>query len=165
MSSTELEPARSHGRMRWAWPEPGHRIGRYRLEHLLGAGAMGVVYSAFDTALRREVAIKLVHPHRCTSPEARRRFVREAEMLARVEHPNVVTIYDVGSDADRQYFVMEKVEALDLREWLAQRPRPLEQIVACFLDIARGTLRGVVSMLVPSLAAKAPASAEDPPGR
>lgn len=138
LSDTELASTRSHGRMRWAWPEPGCLIGRYRLERLLGAGAMGVVYAARDTTLRREVALKLVHPHRCTSAEARLRFVREAELLARVEHPNVVAIYDVGSDADRQYFVMEKVEAQGLRQWLSVRPRRLDEIVACFRDIARG---------------------------
>ncbi len=117
-SQTEAEPASHEPSESWVWPEPGARLGRYRLQAQLGRGAMGVVYAAHDDQLDRDVALKLIHPHRCTAASARRRFALEAEMLARVTHPNVVEIHDFGSDGARQFFVMEKVDASTLDRWL-----------------------------------------------
>src|SRR5687767_12657407 len=78
-------------------------VGRYKLERVLGAGAMGVVYRAWDPQLRRLVAVKVVRPER-SSDIARARMLREARALARITHPNVVAVHDVG-DHDGDVFV------------------------------------------------------------
>ena len=85
-------------------------IGKYRLRRSLGTGAQGVVYLAYDPDLGREVALKALHPHLATD-EVLERFVREARILAQVDHPNIATVYDVGRDRQTglYYFAMEHV--------------------------------------------------------
>ncbi|HEX2923719.1 MAG TPA: protein kinase, partial [Chloroflexota bacterium] len=83
---------------------------RYRLVAPLGEGGMAVVYEANDLLLDRKVAVKLLRPQYATDPAFLARFQREAKAAARLSHPNVVAIYDVGSDGDTQYIVMELVE-------------------------------------------------------
>jgi len=72
------------------------RLGRFVILERLGHGGMGVVYSAYDPNLHRRVALKLLQPHRGSSPMAENRLLREAQALARLSHPNVVPVYDVG---------------------------------------------------------------------
>ena len=74
----------------------GVTIGRYVILGELGAGGMGVVYAAYDPELDRKIAIKLVQPHADATGTARTRLYREAQALAKLAHPNVVTVYDVG---------------------------------------------------------------------
>ena len=85
-------------------------IGKYQIRRSLGAGAQGVVYLAYDPDLDREVALKALHPHLATG-EVFARFVQEARILARVDHPNLATVYDVGMDRETglNYFAMERV--------------------------------------------------------
>ncbi|MCH9683275.1 MAG: serine/threonine-protein kinase, partial [Deltaproteobacteria bacterium] len=137
-SNTEVDPAQLDIAESWASPQPGDRLGRYRVQAQLGRGAMGVVYAAEDEELQRNVALKIIHPHRCTAASARRRFTMEAEMLARVTHPNVVGIYDFGSDGARQFFVMERIDASTLQQWLRSRTRSHAEIIECFRSVARG---------------------------
>src|SRR5688572_19379649 len=77
---------------------PGTKIGRYVIEKQLGAGGMGVVYAAVDTELRRRVAVKLIRSDRAGDPtsQGRARLLREAQTLAQLSHPNVVTVFDIG---------------------------------------------------------------------
>jgi serine/threonine protein kinase/tetratricopeptide (TPR) repeat protein len=114
------------------WPEiPG-----YEVEAELGKGAFGRVYRAFDPRFQRRVALKVVP---VDSPEARLRIEREAQALARLSHPHVVQVYDKGPAGEHGYFLaLEYVDGTDLQEWLAQRPRPLPQILAKLLEIAEG---------------------------
>jgi serine/threonine-protein kinase len=94
--------------------------GKYRLEAELGRGGMGIVYSARHTLSQRRVALKLLDPELQSSEEMRQRFLREAEALGRIEHPNVVTVLDVGTSATSSYLVMELLRGEPLRTYLAR---------------------------------------------
>ena len=92
----------------------GTVLGRYHLIELLGAGGMGVVYRARDERLQRDVAIKVLPPTVVSDEGARRRFRREALALAKLSHPNIATVYDVGEEADtaaehREFEVLERI--------------------------------------------------------
>ena len=114
----ELAPAPSE-----PWTDPTE-VGRYRVLAPIAQGGMGVVYRAFDPELARPVALKLLRPEKVvgqSSLELRRRFLqREAQALARVSHPNVIAVHDVGIWNGQVFVAMELVEGLTLREWLTQ---------------------------------------------
>jgi tetratricopeptide (TPR) repeat protein len=115
----------------------GACVGRYVLIAAIGAGSMGVVYSAFDPELHREVALKLVRTQE--DPEERNaRVLREARAMARLSHPNVITVYDVGPFQDEIFVAMELVRGSTLRAWLAQTPRDTRSILAMYLQAGRG---------------------------
>ena len=95
------------------------QLGRLRIDGSLGRGAMGAILSAFDPVLDRHVAVKSLH----AAHDDRDQLLREARMLAKLNHANVVSIYDVVEDADGLYLVMERVDGGDLRAWLAQPRR------------------------------------------
>ncbi|MEZ4380891.1 MAG: serine/threonine-protein kinase [Nannocystaceae bacterium] len=101
-------------------PGAGGRIGRYMLLRRLGAGGMGEVFLAYDDELDRRVAIKILHPGR-GGGAASQRLLREAQALARLNHPNVVHVHEVGAVDGRVFVVMEYVEGDDLRAWLKER--------------------------------------------
>ena len=114
------------------------KVGRYRLLQSLGSGAMGVVFSALDTELQRNVAIKLLTGE--PDDDQRRRLQREAQAMARVVHPNVVGVYDVGESDGELYVAMELVTGVTLRAWLeaGASTRPWREIVTVFVAAARG---------------------------
>jgi len=115
---------------------PGARVGRYEVVAPIGAGGMGVVLKANDPELGREVAIKVVRPRHATD-DGRARLLREARALARLRHPAVVPIYDVGTIGDQVFVVMPFVSGGTLGAWL-QQPRSADEIVDRFLAAARG---------------------------
>jgi serine/threonine-protein kinase len=94
------------------------RIGRYRIIERIGRGAMGVVYRAQDQVMGREVALKVLMTDLEDDPDIRTRFHREAEAAARLSHPNIITIFDVGEDNDRLFIVMELLRGSTLRAYL-----------------------------------------------
>jgi len=105
-------------------PYPRMIAGRYRFDRRLGRGGMGVVYEAFDTELKRQVAVKVIRPDLMSSADAIARFRREARIAARLAHPSVVSVYDFGvADDDRAYLVMERLKGRSLREELRERGR------------------------------------------
>ncbi len=110
------------------------QLGRYHLLEMVGAGGMGVVWGAWDPELERRVAIKLV---KATMPAARDRIQLEGQALAKLSHPNVVTVYDVGVVDDQVYIVMEWVRGQNLRAYGA-RPRSLREIVAIYRAAGEG---------------------------
>jgi serine/threonine protein kinase len=114
--------------------------GRYRIEGAIGAGAMGVVYSARDLQLDRKVALKLLRPDAPgVAPERQRALVlAEARALARLAHPNVLAVHDVGEDGERLFMAMEFVEGGTLSAWLRERPRPLAAVLDAFIQAGRG---------------------------
>nr|MCH9681875.1 serine/threonine protein kinase [Deltaproteobacteria bacterium] len=116
----------------------GDRVGRYRLVQRLGAGGMGVVWVAHDPRLERTVAIKLLHERRRRSSSmARERLRREALALARLSHPNVVAIYDVGIHEDRVFLAMEHIEGRTLDQWALRGPSVTEALDV-FVQAAAG---------------------------
>ena len=117
--------------------EPLDRVGRYLVIDELGAGAMGVVYAAYDPDLDRKLAIKLLHDDE-HSRDRTIRLLREAQALARVSHPNVIQVYDVGAFEERVYIAMEFIDGVALTDWLAAERRPLQTILHVFLAAGRG---------------------------
>ncbi len=134
----------------------GDRVGRFTILGLLGEGGMGVVFTAYDDILDRQVALKLVHERRADI-RWQARMLREAKALARLSHPNVVQIYEAGTFGARIYLAMELVQGKTLRQWLesrgqerpradssktTERPAPdistIGDIIACFEQAGRG---------------------------
>jgi serine/threonine protein kinase len=101
---------------------------------------MGEVYAAHDSQLDRKVALKLLRadPDEDDPEHLRIRLLREAQAMARLSHPNVVAIYDVGTFKDHVFIAMEHVSGRTLRRWLAESPRPWREIVAHFIEAGRG---------------------------
>ncbi len=119
---------------------PPRAVGRYLVERELGSGGMGSVYVADDPELGRKVAIKLIRPEgRETDPSRNRaRLLREAQALARLMHPNVVAIHDVGTFEAQVFIAMEYVEGSTLTDWLAAERRTWSEIVSAFVQAGRG---------------------------
>ena len=104
---------------------PGGEMGRYRIDSMIGAGGMGVVYRATDVALRRDVALKILSPEFAGDPDRLARFRREAQMLAALNHPNIATIYGLEQADGVQFLVMELVPGATLAEQIEAGPVPL----------------------------------------
>lgn len=118
--------------------QPPTQLGRYTVLHRLGAGAMGVVYAAVDRELGRRVALKLIEATGLDAAERGARLLREAQALARLAHPNVVTVFDAGR-VDGQVFVsMELVGGVTLAEWLRDTKPGWQGILAVFCQAAAG---------------------------
>ena len=116
--------------------QTGSALGAYRLDSLLGAGGMGEVYRAKDIRLGRWVAIKVLLPEICADLEARRRFEREARAIANLNHPNICTLHDIGSEAGVDYIVMEYLEGDTLARFLATRRLPMDRVLGLGIAIA-----------------------------
>ncbi|MBA3464788.1 MAG: protein kinase [Deltaproteobacteria bacterium] len=114
----------------------GRPIGGYELIDVLGEGGMGVVWAAHDPNLDRRVAIKVLK-RSDAAPSLRKRLLREARAMARLKHPNVLTVYEVGTEGDRDFIAMELVEGGSLDEWLDRHP-PRADVMAAVLAAGRG---------------------------
>src|SRR5881628_689827 len=99
----------------------GTTLGHYRIESKLGEGGMGVVYKAHDTHLDRPVAIKILPPGKVADPARKQRFVQEAKAASALNHPNIVTIHDIRSDAGMDFIVMEYITGKTLDELIHPR--------------------------------------------
>jgi len=108
------------------------RIGRYELVERIGRGAMSVVYRARDEVMGREVALKILDGGPGDDTRQRARFERESDAAANLSHPNIVTVYDVGADADRFYIVMELLRGATLTAFLEQ---PHASPIDCRIDL------------------------------
>ncbi|MEO7730897.1 MAG: serine/threonine-protein kinase, partial [Kofleriaceae bacterium] len=136
LGRTVTAPASSSGHAQPA-AALGASLGRYRLERELGEGGMGVVHAAFDPDLERRIALKVL---RIAAPgiEAKDRLLREARAMARLSHPNVVTVHEVGTANGRDYVAMELIQGETLADWLRSEKRRSVEIVAAFLAAGRG---------------------------
>ena len=114
-------------------------IGKYRILELVGEGAMGVVYKAVDTVLNRTVAIKVMNDAIARQEDLRSRFLREAQAAASLQHPNVVSIYDLGEVDGHLYIAMEFVQGADLEELMKSgTPLSLQQKLDIAIDVLSG---------------------------
>lgn len=112
---------------------------RYRVIEEVGQGGMAVVYKAHDESLRREVAVKLLHPHLLAEPESKTRLEREAQAVAKLHHDNIVQIFDYsGSDAQASYIVTEFIDGQTLKQFIVNR-RPPPPEVASLIAIEIGS--------------------------
>jgi serine/threonine protein kinase/tetratricopeptide (TPR) repeat protein len=117
---------------------PNTRIAHYQIRSLLGKGGMGEVYLAQDTTLKRLVAIKLLPPDLIQNPTRVRRFHREAYAASSLNHPNILTIYEIGEDDDRHFIASEYVQGQSLRARMALGRIPLKEIVNIVMQAAAG---------------------------
>jgi eukaryotic-like serine/threonine-protein kinase len=110
----------------------GTRVGRYVVADLIGSGAMGTVYAAHDPDLDRKVAVKLLHAgalSEAARQRVRARLLREAKAMARLSHPEVMTVYDVGAFGEQLFVAMEYVDGGTLRRWRAERHRTYADVM------------------------------------
>jgi serine/threonine protein kinase/Tfp pilus assembly protein PilF len=131
--------------------EPGTQLGRYVILERVGAGGMGTVYAAFDPELDRKIAVKVLSSNYGSDTRAdngARRLRREAQALARLQHPNVIPIYDVGSFEGRVYLAMAFVDGQTLGKWAKERPRSLDEVLDVFEQAGRGLSAAHASGLV-----------------
>ncbi|HEY8211064.1 MAG TPA: protein kinase [Myxococcaceae bacterium] len=120
--------------------EPGTRLDRYVILERLGAGGMGEIYAAYDPGLDRKIALKLMRMDVLSAMgthSGRSKLLAEAQALARLNHPNVVAVHDVGEVADEIFIAMELIEGEVLRDWLAS-PRSTHQVLEVFKQAGRG---------------------------
>ncbi|MGB1275293.1 MAG: serine/threonine-protein kinase, partial [Nannocystaceae bacterium] len=119
-------------------PELPTKIGRYTVEDLLGRGGMGVVYLAVDDELERKLAIKLIRGAGGASGSEHARLRQEARAMARLSHPNVVTVHEVGEHDGQLYIAMEYVQGCSLTQWLEMKRRPWREVLAVMLAAGQG---------------------------
>jgi serine/threonine protein kinase/tetratricopeptide (TPR) repeat protein len=116
----------------------GTIINHYRIVEKIGAGGMGEVYLAEDTELNRKVALKFLSSHLCQDADCRARFKREAQAAAKLNHPNIGTIYEVGEFNGRPFFAMELVAGQSLRELIKAKELPIERVIELAIQICEG---------------------------
>src|ERR1700752_783605 len=126
----------------------GAKLGPYEIQSPLGAGGMGEVYKARDTRLDRTVAVKILPSHLSENPEARQRFDREARTISSLNHPNICTLHDVGSQDGVDFLVMEYLEGETLADRLHRGAITLEEAFKTAIKIAdaldKAHARGIV---------------------
>lgn len=118
--------------------ESPSQFGPYQVISPLGAGGMGQVYRARDTRLQRFVAIKVLHDHATLDPDRQRRFAQEAVAASALNHPNILTVYDVGAQGDAQYLVSELIDGESLRVEMNRERLPLKRIIDVAYQVAEG---------------------------
>ena len=116
----------------------GTMVSHYRIVEKIGAGGMGEVYLAEDTKLKRKVALKFLPSHLCQDEDCRKRFTREAQAAAGLDHPNIAGIYEVGEHNGRPFFSMQVVEGLSLKEVIAGKDLPIDRILEIAIQVCEG---------------------------
>ncbi len=116
----------------------GSLVGHYRIIERIGAGGMGEVYLAEDTELERKAALKFLPVHLCQDAECRARFKREAQAAAKLDHPSIVSVFEVGEFHGRPFFSMQHVEGQSLKEIIAGKSLPFDQIIEIGIQVCEG---------------------------
>ena len=116
-------------------------IAHYRIIEPIGAGGMGAVYKAYDNKLQRVVAIKLLPSEYVSQEDRRRRFFQEARAASALNHPHILTIYEVGEDDGRPYIAMEYVEGDTIRQKLTKNGLQLRETLDIAIQLASGLAR------------------------
>ena len=140
MATTGLEVGGAQSAEGATTLDKGDSLGRYLIIEPLGAGGMGVVYKGYDPELHRQVALKLLRPRAQsgTSSDARARLQREAQAMAQLSHPNILTVYDVGVWQGQVYVAMELVDGVTLHQWLQVSPRTTAELLLVFGQAGAG---------------------------
>ncbi|KIG15661.1 Serine/threonine kinase PKN8 [Enhygromyxa salina] len=112
-------------------------IGRFEVRSLAGIGGTSIIYSAWDGEYQRPVAIKLLRHDRSTRRDTQARFLREAKTMARLDHPNIVRIYEVGTHEGQVFLALEYVQGKTLREWVELEQPAVSEIIKRYLDAGR----------------------------
>ena len=119
--------------------QPGRLVGnRYKLLSIAGQGGMGVVFKAEDTKLRRTVALKFLPEMIAADPEAKKRFLREAQAAAILDHPNICPVYEVDESEGEMFLTMAFIEGRSLKERIAESPLPLIEVLGIAVQAAEG---------------------------
>jgi serine/threonine protein kinase len=118
--------------------QAGTKLGNYEIAAPLGAGGMGEVYRARDNSLQREVAVKFLPASFSKDADRLRRFTQEAQATAALNHPNIISVYQIGQENDAPYIVSELLEGQSLREVLRGGALPVRKAVEYGAQIARG---------------------------
>ena len=114
----------------------GTKLGRYEIRSKIGTGGMGDVYHAFDSLLGRDVALKVLPPELALEPQRLSRFEREAKAASALNHPNIITVYDLGEQAGTHFIVTELVDGLTLRAWVREARPALEELAEAIRQAA-----------------------------
>ena len=114
----------------------GQQLGSYQILSLLGAGGMGVVYQARDTRLKRSVAIKVLPADKVSDPERKRRFIQEARAASALNHPNIITVYDIGNEGGVEFIVMEHVAGKTLEQRIPRKGMRLNEALKLIVQMA-----------------------------
>ena len=122
---------------------PASRVGRFMVLDRVGAGAMGVVYRAYDDSLDRPVAIKVLHAE-LDSPSLRTRLFREARSMARLSNTNVATVFEVGEHRGRAFVAMELIRGRTLRQWQCEAAPSWREILRAYRQVAAGLAAATV---------------------
>src|ERR1700677_394692 len=115
----------------------GTKLGPYEILAPLGAGGMGEVYRAKDTRLERTVAVKVLPSHLASDPELKQRMEREAKAISALQHANICTLYDIGTQDGTNFLVMEYLEGQTLADRLAKGALPIDQVLKIAAEIAQ----------------------------
>ncbi|HUV65633.1 MAG TPA: protein kinase [Sedimentisphaerales bacterium] len=116
----------------------GTAVSHYRIIEKIGSGGMGEVYLAEDTKLDRKVALKFLPPHLCQDEDCRRRFTREAQAAAKLDHANIVAVHEVGEFQGRPFFSMQHIDGCSLREVIKQGKLTVTETIALTIQICEG---------------------------
>jgi len=116
----------------------GTSVLHYKILEKIGSGGMGEVYLALDTKLNRKVALKFLPQHLCQDEDCRKRFAREAQAAAGLDHPNIAAIYEVGEFQDRPFYAMQIVEGQSLKDVITGKDLPIERILEIAIQVCEG---------------------------
>jgi len=116
----------------------GVMISHYKIIEKIGAGGMGEVYLAEDTELDRKVALKFLPPHLCQDEDCRKRFKREAQAAAKLDHSNIIPVYEVSEHEDRPYFAMALIEGKSLRDVIKTGNLSTDEAIYLTMQICEG---------------------------
>src|SRR5215467_8363029 len=116
--------------------QPGQMLGTYRIINQIGQGGMATVYKAYQPSMDRNVAVKILPSQLADSPEFSQRFQQEARIIARLEHPHILPVFDYGEDNGITYFVMRYLEAGTLKNRMEAGPLSLREIDRIFTQLA-----------------------------
>ena len=130
------------------YPRMLERLSHYEILEKLGEGGMGVIYKARDARLGRLVAIKILPPEKTADPDRKRRFIQEAKTASALNHPNIVTIYDIGTEDGVDFIVMEYIAGRTLDQVIPKQGMPLRDVLNCAIPVADGLAKAHAAGIV-----------------